>query len=198
MKVTSNTTTTLNELRFSGPDFSPYALGEPMYVYDRIAHLGTLDPVHVTHSGTNVHITRFVATQFVKTGKRNFDPLVLLEVISFISERFIAVQTVSFSLRSEVASYEDGMKIASARSALLQRIGAHSVTISPRPDSVAPGNFVVQGVWAYNEHNLAALGQCLKREREIYRDSELSAGRGTARRSLRSRLRRLLSRDDDS
>ncbi|SCK24751.1 hypothetical protein VAR608DRAFT_1971 [Variovorax sp. HW608] len=189
---------TFEELRCSGPDLAPYALGEPIHVYDRIAHLGTLDPVHVTHGGTNVHITRFVATQFVKSGKRNFDPLVLLEAISFISERFVAVQTVSFSLGSEVASYEDGMKIASARSALLQRIGAHGVTISPQSDSVAPGNFVVRGVWAYNERNLAALGRCLEREREIYRDCELSAGRGTAPRSLRSRLRRWLARDGDS
>jgi hypothetical protein len=189
---------TFEELRCGGPDLAPYALGEPMYVYDRIAHLGTLDPVHVTHRGTNVHITRFVATQFAKTGRRNFDPLVLLEVISFISERFDAVQTVSFSLGSEVESYEDGMKIASARSALLQRIGAHSVTISPQSDSVARGNFVVRGVWAYNERNLAALGQCLRREREIYRDSEPSTECGTAPRSLRSRLRRLLSRDGDS
>jgi hypothetical protein len=189
---------TFEELRCSGPDLAPYALGEPIYVYDRIAHLGTLDPVHVTHRGTNVHITRFVATPFVKAGKRNFDPLVLLELIAFISERFDAVQTVSFSLRSDVASYEDGMKIASARSALLQRIGAHSVAISPQPDSVAPGNFVVQGVWAYNERNLAALGQCLEREREIYRDCVLSSGQGTTPRSLRSRLRRWLSRNDDS
>ena len=189
---------TFDELRCSGPDLAPYALGEPIYVYDRIAHLGTLDPVHVTHRGTNVHITRFVATPFVKAGKRNVDPLVLLELIAFISERFDAVQTVSFSLRSEVASYEDGMKIASARSALLQRIGAHGVTISPQPDSAAPGNFVVQGVWAYNERNLAALGQCLERQREIYRDSELSAGQGPTPRSLRSRVRRWRSRDGDS
>lgn len=91
-----------------------------------------------------------------------------------------------------------GMSGASARSALLQRIGAHRVTISPQPDSATPGNFVVQGVWAYNERNLAALDQCLKREREICRDCEVSAGREEAARpSLRSRLRRLLSPGED-
>ncbi|SEB10018.1 hypothetical protein [Variovorax sp. YR216] len=186
---------TFKELRISGPDFAPYVLGEPMYVHDRSVQLGTLDPIHVTRAGTNVHIGRFIATRFLKAGKRNIDPLVLLEVISFISERFLAVQTVSFSLRSEVASYEDGLKIASARAALLQRIGTHRVTISPQPDSTTPGNFVVHGVWAYNELNLAALGQCLKLEREIYRDCEVLAPE--ARRSLRSRLRRLLSRDEN-
>jgi len=187
-----------NELHISGPDAAPYALGEPMHIYDGDVHLGTLDPLHVTHGGTNVHITRVVPTQMVKSRKRSLDPLVLLEVVACISERFLAVQTVSFALRSDVASYEEGMKIASARSALLQRIGAHRVTISPQSDSAAPGNFVVQGVWAYNERNLVALGQRLEREREIYRACEPSAGREAAEPSLRSRLRRLLSRDDDS
>lgn len=187
---------TFKELRISGPDAAPYVLGEPMHVYDRSIQLGTFDPVDVTRGGSNVHITRFVATSFVKTSRRNVDPLVLLEVISFISERFHTVQTVSFSLRSEVASYKDAMKIASARSALLQRIGSHRVTISPQPDSATPGNFVVQGVWAYNALNLAALGQCLKRERETYRDCQVSDPEA-ARRSLRSRLRRWLSQDDD-
>jgi hypothetical protein len=180
------------ELRIGGPGLTPLTLGEPMYVYDGEFHLGTLDPVDVTHGGSNVHITRIVPTQLARTGKPTFDPLVLLETISFIAGHFPAVQTVSFSLRSEVASYEEGMKIASARSALLQRIGTHRVTISPRSDSATPGNFVVHGVWIYNERNVATLGQCLQRERAIYRDSEAAAGRETARQGLRDRFRRWL------
>ena len=186
----------LNELRIGGRGFAPFALGEPMYVYDGELLLGTLDPVQVTHGGSNVHITRIVPTQLARTGKRTFDPLVLLETISFIAGRFPAVQTVSFSLRSEVASYEEGMKIASARSTLLQRIGTDRVTISPQSDSAAPGNFVVHGVWIYNERNLATLGQCLQRERAIYRDREAAAGREKARQSLRGRFRRWLWGDD--
>lgn len=181
-----------------GPDLAPYVLGEPIYVYDRSIQLGTFDPIHRTRAGTNVHIARFVATRFLKARDRNIDPLVLLELISFISERFLAVQTVSFSLRSDVASYEEGLKIASARAALLQRIGTHGVTISPQPDSATPGNFVVHGVWAYNELNLAALGQCLEVERETYRGCEKVSAPEAPRRSLPSRLRRLLSRDADS
>jgi hypothetical protein len=185
-----------NELRIGGPGFTPFSLGEPMYVYDGELLLGTLDPVQVTHGGSNVHITRIVPTQLARTGKRTFDPLVLLETISFIAGRFPAVQTVSFSLRSEVASYEEGMKIASARSTLLQRIGTDRVTISPQSDSAAPGNFVVHGVWIYNERNLATLGQCLQRERAIYRDCEAAVGRETARQSLGGRFRRWLWGDD--
>ena len=57
-----------------------------------------------------------------------------------------------------------------------------------------PGNFVVEGVWAYNERNLASLARCLAREREIYRQWEASASHATVIPALRDRLRQLLVR----
>lgn len=179
-----------SNLRITGPNSARYELGKPMYVYDRNAHLGTLDPVQVSRDGTEIRISRFAATQFVKSERRNFGPLVLLEVTSFLAEQFESVQSVSFSLNREIETYGDGSKVAIARSVLLEDIGAQGVTISPQPDSETPGNFVVQGVWAYNERNLEALQECLRRERDIYRDLERHAKQVTAVLGLRGRLRR--------
>jgi hypothetical protein len=160
---------TFDRLRIAGPRGGPCALGEPMHVHDGSVELGTLDPVDVSRDGTEVLIGRFIPSPFVRARRRNFGPLVLLEVTSFIAERFQGVQVVSYSLSREIELHGDGMQVATARSALLQSMGAERVTISPQPDSGPPGNFVVQGVWTYNAQNLAALRACLELERQNYR-----------------------------
>jgi len=185
---------TFERLRITGRDGERYELGAPMQVHDGSVHLGTVDPVRVSRDGTEVHIERFVPSRFVKERNRNFGPLVLVEVTAYLAEQFDGVQTVSYSLSREIEMHGDGMKVASARSALLQDIGAEGVTITPRPDQHTPGNFVVEGVWAYNERNLASLARCLAREREIYRQWEASASHATAIPALRDRLRQLLVR----
>ncbi|MDM0106820.1 hypothetical protein QTH97_17885 [Variovorax sp. J22R24] len=185
---------TFERLRITGRDGERYELGAPMHVHDGSVHLGAVDPVRLSRDGTEVHIERFLPSRFVKEQRRNFGPLVLLEVTSYLAEQFHGIQTISYSLSREIEMHGDGMKVASARSALLQDIGAEGVTITPRPDHETPGNFVVEGVWAYNERNLAALGHCLAREREIYRQWEAAAGPAAAIPALRDRLRQLLVR----
>lgn len=186
---------TFDRLRIAGPGGGPCALGEPMHVHDGSVELGTLDPVDVSRDGTEVRIGRFVPTPFVRTHRRNFGPLVLLEVTSFIAERFQGVQAVSYALSREIELHGDGMQVATARSTLLHSMGAEGVTISPQPDSGPPGNFVVQGVWTYNVQNLAALRACLTAERQIYR--QLAANESMLEaappKGLRQRLRRWLA-----
>ncbi|MEJ7688379.1 MAG: hypothetical protein WKG52_16110 [Variovorax sp.] len=156
-------------MRITGENGTAYRLGEPMHVYDAEHLLGVIDPVRVSRDGSEVRIERFVPSRHVKTGKRNFGPLVLLEVTLYLATHFRGVQMVSFSLNREIEMHGDGMQVAVARSELLHGIGAESITISPRPDSSIPGNFVVEGEWAYNPANLAALEECLLRERSGYR-----------------------------
>ncbi|MBB3179952.1 hypothetical protein [Variovorax sp. Sphag1AA] len=163
-----------------------------MEVHDRETFLGTL-PVTVSRDGTEVLIQRFLPSAFVKKEKRNFGPLVLLEVTTYLAEQFQGLQAVSYLLSREIELHGDGMKVALARSALLQAIGADAVAISPRPDSETPGNFVVQGTWAYNERNLAALCHCLERERAIYRQWDAAVETGQSIVALRDRLRYLLA-----
>jgi hypothetical protein len=192
-KAQLDETMTFERLRISGRHGKDYVLGEAMEVHDRDVHLGTLDPVTVSRDGTEVFLGRFIPSQFVKDQKRNFGPLVLLEITTFLAEHFQGLQAVSYVLSREIEMYGDGMQVAGARSALLQAMGAESVTISPKPDSETPGNFVVRGTWAYNERNLAALGQCLDREREVYRQWDAT---NTVQPipALRHRLRQLLAR----
>jgi hypothetical protein len=185
---------TFESLRFTGSNGQHYRLGEPLDVHDGDNFLGTLDPVQVSRDGTEVLIERFIPSSFVKERKRNFGPLVLLEVTSFLAEQFTGVQSVSYSLSREIEMHGDGMQVASARSVLLHSIGAEAVTITPRPDSNTPGNFVVQGVWTYNERNLQALGQCLARERATYRQWDSAPPDAANGSDLRSRLRHFLSR----
>jgi hypothetical protein len=185
---------TFERLRITGRDGERYELGTPMHVHDGSVHLGTVDPVRVSRDGTEVRIERFLPSQFVKERKRNFGPLVLLEVTAFLAEQFDGIQSISYSLTREIEMHGDGMKVASARSALLLDIGAEAVTITPWPDLETPGNFVVQGIWAYNERNMAALGQCLDKEREVYRQWEAVAEPSMAIPGLRNRLRQLLAR----
>jgi hypothetical protein len=181
-----------SNLRFTGPDAARYQLGQPMYVHDREKLLGILDPVQISRDGTEVHISRFAPAPFVRGERRNFGPLMLLEVTAFLAREFMMVQMVSYSLSREIETYGDGRQVASARSALLDSMGAHGVTITPQPDSDKPGNFVVQGAWMYNERNLQALNACLKRERDLYRDLERQAMQKTSASGLRGRLRRWL------
>lgn len=164
-----------------------------MEVHDGNIHLGTLDPVIVSRDGTEVFLGRFVPSQFVKDRKRNFGPLVLLETTAFLAEHFQGLQAVSYVLSREIEMHGDGMQVAGARSALLQAMGAEGVTISPMPDSEIPGNFVVRGTWAYNERNLSALGQCLDKEREVYRQWD-ATNLVQPVPALRNRLRQLLAR----
>ncbi len=183
------------KLRITGRDGQPYRLGEPMDIHDRDTHLGTLDPITVSRDGTEVLIQRFAPSSFVKKEpKRNFGPLVLLEVTTFLAGQFPGLQAVSYLLSREIEMHGDGMNVAIARAALLQAMGAEGVTIAPRPHSETPGNFVVQGVWAYNARNLAALDRCLARERHVYRQWDEAADAGQSIHALRDRLRQLLVR----
>lgn len=187
---------TFERLRITGHRGKDYELGEAMEVHDAAVHLGTLDPVSVSRDGTEVSIGRFLPSQFVKVQKRNFGPLVLLETTAFLTENFQGLQAVRYALNREIEMHGDGMQVAGARSALLQAMGAEAVTISPMPDSETPGNFVVRGIWAYNERNLEALGQCLKQEREVYRQWDAAHASNAAQPipALRKRLRQLLAR----
>jgi hypothetical protein len=184
---------TFERLRITGRHGKHYELGEAMEVHDGDVHLGTLDPVNVSRDGTEVLVGRFIPSQFVKDQKRNFGPLVLLETTTFLAEHFQGLQAVNYVLSREIEMHGDGTQVASARSALLQAMGAEAVTISPKPDSETPGNFVVRGTWAYNERNLAALGECLQRERGIYRQWDTASAAPSVR-ALRNRLRELLAR----
>src|SRR5690606_36365728 len=134
-------TMTSAKLRITGPGERPYALGEPMHLFDGVLHVGTLDGFPVDRERTEAHIGRFTPTNVVSHQKKEIGKLALLEMVMFIAENFTSVQVVSFSLSRDIEGYGGGMQLASARSALLQSIGTTHIVIAPKPDAVQMGHF---------------------------------------------------------
>lgn len=155
------------KLRISGPG-GTYRPGDPILIHDGALFLGTIEPPAVSRDGANVHFGRFSPAPLASDGQRQFAPLMLVEVMTLITEHFENVEAIRFTLTRQVEMHGDGPKVALARLALLERIGAANLQMTPRPDSAVPGNFVVQGVWEYNSPNLAALATELLEQRSIY------------------------------
>ena len=181
---------TFAKLRITGPDSTPYVLGEPMHLHDGDVLVGKLDPVIVADGGTLVHIEHFRAVDTVSHRKREIGKLAMLEMVAFIAETFSDVQVVTFSLSRTIESYGDGMKLAGARSELLYAIGAKDIVIAPKPDSLEMGHFMVSAVWEYNPDNLNALAGALAAERKAYGMRE-AAAEGEQRAAGGSWLRKL-------
>lgn len=184
---------TFKKLRITGPGAVPYQLGEPMHVYDASVLLGTLDPVPVGSSGTEIHIEHFQPTRVVRDEQRHVGRLVFLEICAFISEHFHQVQAISFAFTREVSLLGGGVQQAASRVETMDRIGAINVQIRPKADAV-PGQFVVSGIWAYSESSMTALRVVLEEQRALYRARPISVGVSDKSGGVRAALRRLISR----
>ena len=184
--------TTSGILKITGPDSAPYALGQPIHVYDHDLLLATLDPVPLRKSGTEIHIEAFKPTRIVRQERRHVGRLIFLEICAFVAENFPQVQAISFIFSRQVDVLGGGAEQAAARSETMSRIGALDVRIAPKADA-RPGHFVVSGIWAYSERNYASLKRVLEEERALYREWPI----GTRRRErggMVARLRHLVSR----
>lgn len=175
----------LGKLLVSGPD-GAYRSGQPILIRDGGVFLGTVEPPELSRDGSSVHFGRFSPSSALRDGgERQFAPLMLVEVISFIAEHFSHVETIRFTLTRQVEMHGNGLQVALARLALLERIGASDLLMRPRPDSDTPGNFVVQGVWAYTGPNLAALAAELARQRATYFEARNASGLGRLQQAAR-------------
>jgi hypothetical protein len=181
----------LKTLKITGPGQAAYALGAPLLVFDDEQHLGTVDPVPVSADGTEVHIEHFVPTDIGK--ERSLGSLILVELAAFLVENCTTVQVISFALGRDIEGYHDANKLASVRSALLHSIGAAQVLITPRPDLLHAGHFIVAGIWEYNQANIKALYAALHTERAIFGMSD-AAEAGSEPRGPIAWLKRLLPR----
>lgn len=183
---------TPGNLKISGPASAPYALGQPMHVYDHDMLLGSLDPVPVRKNGTEIHVEAFKPSRAVREERRHVGRLIFLEICAYISDNFPQIQAISFNFSRQVDVLGAGEQQAAARSETMSRIGALDVRITPKANA-QPGHFVVSGIWAYSERNYAALQAVLAEERALYRDCPI----GTRRRErggVVARLRHLVSR----
>jgi hypothetical protein len=184
---------TFKKLRITGPQATPYQLGQPMHVYDGNILLAVLDPVPVRNAGTEIHIEAFRPTRVVREERRHVGRLIFLEICAFIAEHFHQIQAISFAFSRQIDTLGGGAQQAVARTQVMERIGAVNVQMAPRAD-IKPGHFVVSGVWAYSGRNLAALHAVLECERALYRAQPIQAGAKDRPGGLRAVLRRLMSR----
>jgi len=155
-------------LTIRGPGGSPYALGQPMHVYNRGEFLAVLDPVPLLRDGTEIHLEAFDPQPIVKAEGRHVGRFIFLEVCAFVTENFPQVQAISVTFSRQIDLFGGAAQLAAARAQTLLRIGATDVHISSQVDGHA-GRFVVNGLWHYNQQNLEALHQVLEEERATFR-----------------------------
>ncbi|MDM0110629.1 hypothetical protein QTI66_00625 [Variovorax sp. J22R133] len=163
------------KLRITGPDATPYTLGQPMHVYDGDLLLGTLDPVPLLKSGTELFVEAFTPARAVSEEPRHVGRLIFLEICAFIAEHYPQIQAISFVFSRQVDVLGAGEQQALARAETMARIGAINVKMTPKANAL-PGHFVVSGIWPYSQHNLAALHGVLEEERALYREVPIGAG----------------------
>lgn len=182
----------INQLRFTGSDSAACVLGGPLVVHYGDVHIGTWAPVTVSRGGTEILIDNFTPSSgadLQRLRKLRIGWVVLPELVAFIAEHFANVTLIRLVLSHNIEIYRDGMKLAAERSALLQRMGASHIVITPKPDPGRVGHFVVAAVWEYNQANLAALAATREAEHAAYREREAEAARPRWRKT--SCLRRL-------
>jgi len=156
-------------LFISGPN-GDYRLGDPMLVHDLAMHLGTMQAPQASRDHSAVRLGRFVPAPVIDEQQHcRFAPMLLLEAMLFIVQRFQEVGIVHFALEPpvEMGDAEDAPG-ALSRLALLERAGATDLQVNPSPDAAILGSFVVQGAWTYSGFNLAALAGELFEQRSIY------------------------------
>ena len=185
---------TFPELRITGPGAAPYKLGELMYFYDGETPVGTIGAVTVSPGGHEVHLDRFVPSAIPMRHGWASRKIVLVEVVAFLAEHFVAVATIRISLNSPVDRHDDFLKVARDRTQLLHRIGAQQIDIIPNFVPSNRGNFTVTGIWKHNPQSLKALNAALRHEREAHRSRRAAAATVGGRLArLGERIRRLLS-----
>ncbi|SFM04725.1 hypothetical protein [Variovorax sp. OV329] len=158
----------LQTLFISGPN-GEYRLGDPMLIHDLALLLGTIEAPVISRDRSIVHLGRFSPSPSVPEGQhRQFAPLLLVEAIMFVAQRFRDVGSVHFTLEPPVEIRDGEFAGALSRLALLERSGATDLQMTPGRDPVLLGSFVVQGAWNYSGFNLAALAAELFEQRALY------------------------------
>ena len=105
-----------------------------------------------------------------------------------VAEHFADVTTISYLLNRDTEGlsigYVGGMRLAAARSAMLQRIGAENILLAPHPEADRAQQFVVSATWRYNQRNLARVKAALEEEWILFANRLAHAGpRGRAPRT---------------
>lgn len=160
--------TPVRRLFISGPN-GDYRLGEPMIVHDLTMPLGIIEAPVLSRDRSIVRLGRHLPSPVLgHTEQRRLAPLLLVESIMFVAQRFRDVGTVHFTLEPPVEMRDGEVAGALSRLALLERAGASDLQLAASPDAAILGSFVINGTWNYSGFNLAALAGELFEQRLVY------------------------------
>jgi hypothetical protein len=182
---------TFQRLHLTGPQGSPYVLGERIEVYDGPNLIGRVQSVTPSPGGDEVRIENFLTIDFADFRAKALPKLVLAEVVSFIAERYPSIHAIGIELSRDIEAFEgQAARLATARAEILESIGTSGVQVYPKPHAGQAGHFAVTGVWRYDEASVAALAAVLQAQRAAYRERTEAAAKSTARPTLRQLLRK--------
>lgn len=182
---------TFQRLHLTGPEGSPYVLGQRIEVYDGSTLIGRVQSVTLSPAGDEVRVENFFTTDFADFRAKALPKLVLAEVVSFIAGCNPSIHAIGIELSRDIAGFEGReAMLASARADILQSIGASSILISPKPHAGQAGHFAVTGIWHYDEASVTALAAVLEVQRTAYRERLEAAAKVTTRPTLRQLLRK--------
>jgi hypothetical protein len=175
-------------IHIAGPGGAPYELGQPMLMFAGRLFLGRVDPVHLSHRGTEVFFGSFSPTSVARDEPRNIGALLFYEACAHVARFHPQVQLIRFASSRPMPGVGDPAFQAAARVAALERIGAANIVVTPSQS----GLITVSGTWSYNERNLHDLHIALEEHRAIFR--AVAIGRTKDWPFLLRRLRRMVSR----
>ena len=189
-------------LRISGRKPGPYVLGEPLDVFDGSMHLGRLNSVSVSADGSELRLEDFRTTDLSRLRTWRTARLIVVEVLHFFVEKYPSVSAIGIVLSADIETLEGqeggAMRLATARSQMLQSVGAQDVLVTPRPHPRHAAHFIVSGVWKYNSENAQTLADALRIERAGYAERLALAAASAAASEAnppRSVFSRLLTKD---
>ena len=193
---------TFKGFRITGPKRGAYVLGDPIDVYDGKLHLGRLNQVSVSANGSELRLEEFITTDLEVLRTRRLARLIMVEILSFIVERYPSVSAIGIVLSADIDLIEGvpggSAKLASVREQLLQSMGADSIRITPKPHPRHPAHFAVSGIWQYNRETAQILADGLRHERAAYAQRLVAltaASDAQEANAPRSVLSRLLTKD---
>ncbi len=152
-------------IHITGPGGASYQLGQPMLMFAGRFFLGRVDPVRLSNRGAEVHLGSFTHTSVIREEPRNVGALLFYEACAHVTRFHPRVQVISFASSRPMPGVGDPATQAAARVAVVERIGATNVQVTP----MQSGLVVVSGSWACNERNLHALNVALEEHRAIFR-----------------------------
>ncbi|VWX58628.1 hypothetical protein VARIO8X_140030 [Burkholderiales bacterium 8X] len=174
-------------LTLTGADRGPYALGEPMWLWDEQEPVGTVyDIAHVAET-RQLRLGGFRYADSSAARRSSVRRLLLFEVVSHVVRTMPQIDSIYITLNHRLGDHQSGPEVANARSRLLRAMRAEEIRVIP--GGGVGGDMAVEAIWRRAPAHLSALSAGLAAARR----ENIDPGRTSAWTRLRHGLQRFLS-----